>query len=96
MSSTKKGKEKEQVILKCFVDNPDAIVKWYKENNQIESSNSFRIKKDASSRSLTITKAELTHSGRYTCKIVGFEKEGEAETSCDVEIEGAVYTLNIE
>ena len=72
-------------------------MKWYKGEDQIEPSlhNSFRIEADAQFRTLTITKAMLNHSGRYTCKIEKFAKDAEGETSCELEIEGAVYSSHI-
>ncbi len=43
-------------------------------------------------QTLEIEEAELEDSGKYTCKIEEFGKEGENETTCDVAIGGMTVT----
>lgn len=83
----KHGQTKKEVKLKCKVDNPDARVKWYKDGKPISPSDTnFLIENEEGVQTLTIREAKLEDSGKYTCKIEEFAKEGEGETTCDVTI----------
>jgi membrane carboxypeptidase/penicillin-binding protein PbpC len=90
----KHGQTKKEVKLKCKVDNPDARVKWYKDGKPISPSDTnFLIENEEGVQTLTIREAKLEDSGKYTCKIEEFAKEGEGETTCDVTIGGTLYSF---
>ena len=42
---------------------------------------------------LTIREPRIEDTGKYTCKIEEFGKEGESETSCDVTIGGTIFLV---
>ena len=50
---------------------------------------SFLIKSEGGEQTLEIKEAEIEDSGKYTCKVMEFGKEGEDETTCDVNIGGS-------
>merc|ERR1719289_817500 len=83
----KKGKTKRKLQLKCKVDNPEAKVKWYKDGKEVPKSDPrFIMKNEDGVCTLDIRSAELSDSGEYKCVIEEFGKEGENETTCQVEI----------
>ncbi|CAB4056973.1 unnamed protein product [Lepeophtheirus salmonis] len=76
-----------KVKLHCKVDNDDCRVKWYKDGEEIKPSDTrFHIERDGGFCNLVIREAEISDTGKYTCKIEEFAKDGEGETSCDVTI----------
>ena len=40
---------------------------------------------------MEIKEAEIEDSGKYTCKIEEFGKEGDSETTCEVNVGGEIY-----
>merc|ERR1719369_1742115 len=87
LDKLKKGKTKRKVQLKCKVDDPNARVKWFKDGKEIKPSDArFLIKNEDGVCTLDIRSAELSDSGEYKCVIEDFGKEGENETTCQVEI----------
>ena len=64
-------------------------VKWFKDGKEIKASDTnFLITSNDGVQELEIKCAEKEDSGKYTCKVVEFGKEGEDETTCDVNIGG--------
>ena len=49
---------------------------------------------DDGNLTLTIKEARVEDTGKYTCKIEEFGKEGDDETTCDVTIEGTEQIKN--
>merc|ERR1712226_190801 len=83
----KHGLTKKQLKIKCKVDNPNARVKWYKDGKPIPPSDTnFLMENDDGNLTLTIKEARVEDTGKYTCKIEEFGKEGDDETTCDVTI----------
>ena len=70
------------------MDNPDARLKWYKDGVEIKPSDAAFLMElnDDGVATLTIRDPQIEDTGKYTCKIEEFGKEGENETSCDVTI----------
>ena len=90
----KHGQTKRQLKIKCKVDNPDARIKWYKDGVEIKPSDAnFLMTNEDGECELTIREARIEDSGKYTCKIEEFGKEGESETSCDVTIGGTIFLV---
>jgi hypothetical protein len=91
LDKKKNGKTKRKLKLRAKTDDPNAKVKWYKNGKEIKPSDpAFTIiHGDDGEQSLEIKSAEKEDSGTYTCKIEEFGKEGENETSCEVNIGGA-------
>ena len=89
----KHGLTKKQLKLKCKVDNPDARVKWYKDGVPVSRSDpNILIESDDGVQTLTLREARVEDTGKYTCKIEEFGKEGDSETTCDVTIGGKHYS----
>ena len=89
LDKKKNGKTKRKLKLKCKTDNPNAKVKWFKDGKEIKPSDTnFLITSNEGVQELEIKCAEKEDSGKYTCKVVEFGKEGEDETTCDVNIGG--------
>jgi len=87
LDKKKNGKTKRKLKLKCKTDNPNAKVKWFKDGKEIKPSDTnFLITSNEGVQELEIKCAEKEDSGKYTCKVVEFGKEGEDETTCDVNI----------
>uniref|UniRef100_A0A0K2U6Y3 Uncharacterized protein n=1 Tax=Lepeophtheirus salmonis TaxID=72036 RepID=A0A0K2U6Y3_LEPSM len=87
LDKKKHGQTKRKVKLHCKVDNDDCRVKWYKDGEEIKPSDTrFHIERDGGFCNLVIREAEISDTGKYTCKIEEFAKDGEGETSCDVTI----------
>ena len=85
----KHGLTKKQLKIKCKVDNPNARVKWYKDGKPIPPSDTnFLMENEEGNLTLTIKEARVEDTGKYTCKIEEFGKEGDDETTCDVTIGG--------
>ena len=64
-------------------------VKWFKDGKEIKASDTnFLITSNDGVQELEIKCPEKEDSGKYTCKVVEFGKEGEDETTCDVSIGG--------
>ena len=91
----KHGQTKKQLKIKCKVDNPAARIKWYKDGVEIKPSDaSFLMEMDDDGNcELTIREPRVEDTGKYTCKIEEFGKEGESETSCDVTIGGSIFLV---
>jgi len=83
----KKGKTKRKVDMKCKVDNPEAKVKWFKDGKEIKPSDPrFLIKNEGGFCTLEIRSAEMGDAGEYKCVIQDFGKEGNSETTCQLEM----------
>ena len=89
LDKKKHGKTKRKVKLKCKTDNPEAKVKWYKDGKEIKKSDPrYLVKSVDGEQTLEIKEAEIQDSGKYTCKIEEFGKEGDSETTCEVAVGG--------
>ena len=91
----KHGQTKKQLKIKCKVDNPAARIKRYKDGVEIKPSDAnFLMEMDDDGNcELTIREPRIEDTGKYTCKIEEFGKEGESETSCDVTIGGTIFLV---
>ena len=73
--------------MKCKVDNPEAKVKWFKDGKEIKPSDPrFLIKNEGGFCTLEIRSAEMGDAGEYKCVIQDFGKEGNSETTCQLEM----------
>ena len=74
--------------MKCKVDSPEAKVKWFKDGKEIKPSDPrFLIKNEGGFCTLEIRSAELGDAGEYKCVIQDFGKEGDSETTCQLEVD---------
>ncbi|XP_068917953.1 obscurin isoform X7 [Tenebrio molitor] len=86
----KLGKDKivsqgEKVELKIKIESePEAEVKWFKDDAQITSSDHYVIKKDGDSYILRITGSVTTDAGRYKVKAVNIHGSVEDDLWIDV------------
>ncbi|XP_041719248.1 obscurin-like protein 1 isoform X7 [Coregonus clupeaformis] len=60
--------EQDRLIMSCEVSRVDAIVQWYKDGVETQSSDNVAIQADCTVRMLTIQSAQLSDSGTYTCR----------------------------
>uniref|UniRef100_A0A3P9J2N7 Obscurin-like protein 1 n=1 Tax=Oryzias latipes TaxID=8090 RepID=A0A3P9J2N7_ORYLA len=59
--------EQEQLTLSCEVSRADAVVHWYKDGAEIQTSN-VTLQAESIKRSLTINSARISDTGTYTCR----------------------------
>lgn len=59
--------EKHRGYLECQVSRPNAVVKWYKDSQEIQPSQKYEIVSDGVYRKLLINDAEFGDEGLYTC-----------------------------
>ncbi|XP_071377482.1 obscurin-like protein 1 [Centroberyx affinis] len=60
--------EQDQLVLSCEVSRAEAIVQWYMDGVEMQSSNNITIEEDGTTRILTIHSAQLSDTGTYTCR----------------------------
>ena len=86
---------KEDLTLICTLNNYRAQVAWYRDRTKIsENDNRYTIDKDIIGNcKLCINCPTLAESGKYSCKIVGREKEKNCFTKTEVLIKGIFYSL---
>ena len=79
-------------MLHCTLNNYKASVAWYREKTVIsEDDVRYNITKDIiGSCRLTIKNPTKTDAGKYSCKIVGREKEKNCFTKTEVLIKGRI------
>ena len=89
------GPAKEDLTLICTLNNYRAQVAWYRDRTKIsENDNRYTIDKDIIGNcKLCINCPTLAESGKYSCKIVGREKEKNCFTKTEVLIKGIFYSL---
>ena len=82
--------EGEELAIKCTLNTYKAPVKWYKEKKEISSDDTrFDIDKDIIGVcTLKIKNPNKGDAGKYSCKIVGREKEKNCFTKTEVFIKG--------
>ena len=82
--------EGEELIVKCTLNTYKAPVKWYKEKKEITSEDSrYEIDKDIIGVcTLKIKNPTKDDAGKYSCKIVGREKEKNCYTKTEVVVKG--------
>ena len=80
----------EELALKCTLNTYKAPVKWFKEKKEISSDDTrFDIDKDIIGVcTLKIKNPVKDDAGKYSCKIVGREKEKNCFTKTEVVIKG--------
>ena len=80
----------DEIFLQCKVNNNKASVKWYRGSKEIsEMDNRIACNKDiVGVCTLTILNSCKTDAGKYSCKIVGREKEKNCFTKTEVVIKG--------
>ncbi|XP_062979003.1 obscurin [Elgaria multicarinata webbii] len=62
--------EKHRGFLECQVSRPNAVVKWYKDNQEVHPSNKYEIVSDGVYRKLLINETEFEDEGIYTCDAI--------------------------
>ncbi|KAM9483871.1 obscurin isoform 11-T15 [Salvelinus alpinus] len=60
--------EQDRLVMSCEVSRADAIVQWYKDGVETQSSDNVAVQADCTLRMLTIQSAQLSDSGTYTCR----------------------------
>eukprot|EP00063_Salmo_salar_P044537 XP_014019372.1 PREDICTED: obscurin-like isoform X13 [Salmo salar] len=60
--------EQDSLVMSCEVSRVDAIVQWYKDGVETQSSDNVSVQADCTVRMLTIQSAQLSDSGTYTCR----------------------------
>ncbi|XP_020317866.1 obscurin isoform X5 [Oncorhynchus kisutch] len=60
--------EQDRLVMSCEVSRVDAIVQWYKDGVETQSSDNIAVQADCTVRMLTIQSAQLSDSGTYTCR----------------------------
>lgn len=60
--------EQDSLVMSCEVSRVDAIVQWYKDGVEMQSSDNVSVQADCTVRMLTIQSAQLSDSGTYTCR----------------------------
>ncbi|VEN40604.1 unnamed protein product [Callosobruchus maculatus] len=83
MGEEKKVSQGEDVELKVkFEAEPKPEVKWYKDNEEITSTDHFRVKEDGDCYILRISGAVTTDAASYKCKAMNIH--GSVEDECHV------------
>ena len=82
----------EELVLQCTLNSYRANVKWFRERTEIkEGDQRFSIDKDIiGTCRLYIKNPTLADSGKYSCRIVGKEKEKNCFTKTEVTIKGRI------
>ncbi|XP_055726993.1 obscurin-like protein 1 [Salvelinus fontinalis] len=60
--------EQDRLVMSCEVSRADAIVQWYKDGVETQSSDNVAVQADCTVRMLTIQSVQLSDSGTYTCR----------------------------
>ena len=86
----------EELVISCTLNNYRAPVVWLKDKTQLSEDDSrFEIEKDiVGCCKLTIRNPTKDDAGKYTCKIVGREKEKNCVTKTQVVIKGRISCAN--
>ena len=84
------GQEHEELVLACSLNNYRAPVAWFRDKVQLtEDGDRVSIDKDITgSCRLTLRDPTKADAGRYSCRIVGREKEKNCFTKTEVVIKG--------
>ena len=92
LAKTHSGPESEELVLQCTLNSYKASVKWFREKTEIkEGDPRFSIDKDIiGTCRLYIKNPTLADSGKYSCRIVGKEKEKNCFTKTEVTIKGRI------
>ncbi|XP_051568454.1 obscurin-like protein 1a isoform X1 [Myxocyprinus asiaticus] len=57
------------IVLYCEVSHPTAIVRWFKDEQELHLQDGLNIQSDGNMRRIVIQSAEYSHSGVYTCQL---------------------------
>ena len=92
LAKSHSGPVSEELVLQCSLNSYKANVKWFRERTEIkESDQRFSIEKDIiGTCRLFIKNPTLADSGKYSCRIVGKEKEKNCFTKTEVTIKGRI------
>ncbi|XP_076016628.1 obscurin-like protein 1 [Genypterus blacodes] len=60
--------EQEELVLSCEISRTDAIVQWYKDGIEMQSSAKIAMEADGTKRTLTLHSTQLSDAGIYTCR----------------------------
>ena len=85
------GPVSEELVLQCTLNSYKANVKWFRDRTEIKETDlRFSIEKDIiGTCRLYIKNPTKADSGRYSCRIVGREKEKNCFTKTEVIIKGS-------
>ena len=92
LAKSHSGPVAEELMLQCTLNSYKAKVKWFREMKEIkEGDQRFSIDKDIiGTCRLYIKNPTLADSGKYSCRIVGKEKEKNCFTKTEVTIKGRI------
>ena len=92
LAKSHSGPVSEELVLQCTLNSYRANVKWFRERTEIkEGDQRFSIDKDIiGTCRLYIKNPTLADSGKYSCRIVGKEKEKNCFTKTEVTIKGRI------
>lgn len=83
------------VLLSCLCAE-DAETVWTREGEEIdEEDDHYQVTVTEGENILEILSPMTTDTGRYTCRIVKFGKEGESETECLLNVLGILIILSL-
>ena len=74
--------------MRCTLNTYKAEVKWFKENKEISGDNYLEDKDIYGVCSLKIVHPSTLDAAKYSCKIIGREKEKNCYTKTEVVLEG--------
>lgn len=80
--------EKKQVILTCEVNKPNIKAKWFKDKEEVETSENIHITTQETVHTLKITEATLEDAGLYKFQIE--DKYSQAK----VKVQGKPYRMS--
>ena len=88
------GFTNKPVLLSCLCAE-DAETVWSKDGEEIdeEEEDHYQVTVTEGENILEILSPMVTDTGRYTCRIVKFGKEGESETECLLNVVGILIIL---
>ena len=92
LAKSHSGMVSEELVLQCSLNSYKASVKWFRERTEIkEGDERFSIDKDIiGTCRLYIKSPTKADSGKYSCRIVGREKEKNCFTKTEVIIKGSI------
>lgn len=61
----------EHVVLTCELSRPNALVRWYKDGEEVEEGEGLLLESEGCQRRLVIASAQLEDSGEFVCDAGG-------------------------
>lgn len=79
----------ERVLFEIELTKGDALVKWTKDNKELQLNNNVRLTIDGKKQKLEIVKASKTDSGVYGCQV------HKQSSTAKLTVEGSYYHIKI-